>query len=346
MFCKQYKPDMVIEMNRSRCDVQGLPNDIIHVCWLVDLWEKTLDQYVGSEMIFFFDPTWKKLYPYTDKCFCDCLPPGTSRKQKGTVNNDFLHDFSFAGHIPKPWSENELERVISYEGGPEMKFGTLYNAVVKEANSISTGMWPEKATARMKRLIRRGCKIPKTKYYDENMGRRIRVRNLHGAIYYDVNTRMSRMWGRQRLIDEAVKISDSVGIYGSENWADWECYRRFYSGMVESPEDLVNVYRGSRINLHQGVGMHFRVIDCMAVGGTIFVMRRGLKNVQGEIGDYFEDGVQFVSFGHDDFAGKAEDILADEDKRRRIGEEARKAVEAAHTWRHRAEKILHHYRTL
>ncbi|NOX75091.1 MAG: glycosyltransferase family 1 protein [Gammaproteobacteria bacterium] len=346
-FCLNYKPNIVLEMNRARCDVQGLPKNVTHICWLVDLWEKSVDQYYGSEMIFFFDPTWKDYYPFESEFFCDYLPPGACTKNQGINRTENIkHDFSFSGHIPKPWNEDELNRKISFEGGPSLRFGELYQAVLTESAHASSCLPPSKAVARINRLIRRGCRVPRVKRLNKDNGLYQLVKYLHGTLYYDVNTRVVRMWGRQQLVQQAINISDSVGIYGTKNWADWEQYRKYYKGMVNNPEDLTSVYSGSRINLHQGVGMHFRVIDCMSVGGAVFVMRRQEKITNGEIGDYFEDGVHFVSFDIDSFAEKASEFLANKHKQQKIGKAAAEVIAASHTWRHRAEKIINDYRRL
>jgi spore maturation protein CgeB len=257
-----------------------------------------------------------------------------------------LHDFSFAGHIPKPWNEEELNREISVNGGPILRFGDIFDAVLRETAGDFASITPQKAVWRTKRLIRRGCRsrVPsgtksERKIYDA-------LGWLPSVLTYDVGTRLARLWGRRQLIERTINITESIGIYGPDNWVQWEQYRKYYRGMIENPEDLSRVYRGSRINLHQGVGMHFRVLDCMAAGGVVFAMAREWENLPGEIGDYFEDGSEFVSFTINDFAEKASEILGDHKRRQKMQRAAAKAIAASHTWRHRAEKIMRDYRSL
>jgi spore maturation protein CgeB len=84
----------------------------------------------------------------------------------------------------------------------------------------------------------------------------------------------------------------------------------------------------------------------MASGGVVFAMSREWENLPGEIGEYFEDGKEFVSFTIDDFSEKAEEILGDHRRRQKMGQAAARTIAASHTWRHRAEKIMRDYRSL
>ena len=155
---------------------------------------------------------------------------------------------------------------------------------------------------------------------------------------------MVRMRNRHQLMALVLNSTASIRIYGSENWADWPQYRRYYQHFVHHSDELKRIYQTTKLNLHEGVGPHFRVFDAMSAGGLMFVKRTPDDRAEGGMLEIFEPFVHYVPFLENDFVELAERYLNDDAARCRIIDEAAKQIQAKHTWSHRAAKIIEDYR--
>ncbi len=142
------------------------------------------------------------------------------------------------------------------------------------------------------------------------------------------------------MIDIVLEHSKSLQIYGPENWKKWPEYRPYYKYFLDNSNAMRNVYQTSKINLHEGVGPHFRVFDCFASGGFLFFHKSADDSDYGGMHTFFKPNVHYVDFDYDDFSNKVKYYLANEDKRLKIAGQASKIVRKHHTWYHRWQKII------
>ncbi|MGH6620981.1 MAG: glycosyltransferase family protein, partial [Alphaproteobacteria bacterium] len=156
-----------------------------------------------------------------------------------------------------------------------------------------------------------------------------------------------RLMDRTRLLDAALSLSGKVGFFGTGPWDKWPRYHPHFGGYINRPSKMSLVFRRTKVNLHNGsVGMHMRVLDCMATGGTIMVNTSLWTGTPFGIESYFEPGRHYIEYDFGNLAEVAARALSDDARRRRMGEAAAEAIRAGHTWRHRAMQIIEDVQSL
>jgi hypothetical protein len=151
-----------------------------------------------------------------------------------------------------------------------------------------------------------------------------------------------RMLDRVMLIDAILSVSRSLELYGS-GWSEHSEFREFHKGVLDSSAELANVFSRSRLNLANnthGLGLHSRTLECMAVGGFIFMHASPADNKPGGMHTAFEPGVHYGLFEPETIAEEARRWLRDETSRNTAAAKAAAIVKDNHTWRHRAQQIL------
>jgi hypothetical protein len=172
------------------------------------------------------------------------------------------------------------------------------------------------------------------------------------AVKYDLLGRLPRTGLRQSMVSEALKAGHSLRIFGTKGWLGWPELAPYYGGFLEEPADLARVYTSTRINLHEGVGMHFRSMDCLAAGSLLFYCTRrkstdpqgpwNWRQPTGSMSDYqppLLPGQHYVEYYPGELAEKSRYYLAHPEQIEKIRQSARQAILEGHTWRHRALKI-------
>jgi hypothetical protein len=338
-WCRSHDTDIVFEMNRTRSEVPYLPRSILHISWVVDFLGRTEAQIKGSDITYFFTTGWVTAFPYDT--FSDWLPPGSCPSTYAPSGAPFESDVSVAGHVPPPWSEAELNRNLSRTSRP-MRFRDLlpsYQSYL--ANSQSSIL----------------TEIASHGTHWEAVNRLVSAATGDGivddpTIKYDLLGRLLRTGLRQSMVTEALSAGHSLRIFGTKGWAAWPELAPHYRGFLDEPAELARVYASSRINLHEGEGMHFRSLDCLATGGLLFYCtRRKSMDPHGgwnwrqpttPMSDHERPlvaGEHYVEYYPGEFADKARYYLAHPALIEKIRHDARAAILAEHTWRHRALKI-------
>ncbi len=152
-----------------------------------------------------------------------------------------------------------------------------------------------------------------------------------------------RMIDRIALAELASGVSSSFEIYGSENWLGFPEVEKYYRGNIFDLNSLLNIFIKSKINLSNnthGLGMHSRVLECMAVGGFIFQHESPNDNISGGMLTEFEPGVHFGQYSKLNFAEESSKWLADDAARMAVAENAKKIISRNHLWTHRALQIV------
>jgi hypothetical protein len=121
---------------------------------------------------------------------------------------------------------------------------------------------------------------------------------------------------------------------------------------LETPAELGHAYASSRINLHEGEGMHFRSLDCLAAGGLLFYCtpkkstdpRGGWNWAPPGTKLHYRSppliaGEHYVEYYPGELAEKARFYLARPALCEKLRHAARSLICEHHTWRHRALKV-------
>lgn len=331
-FCRQFSPDAIFEYNRVRDEVRGLPDDVVHLGWIVDTMGRPNSAFQGSEITYFFGKNWARACAGRTGGLVSWLPPGFSPSRFFPEAAPPLSDFSFLGHMSAPWSREEEARLVSAPGARPLRFGEVMAAYTERLrNNPLPGATNDDYVALALQVIQTlGGGAPQ----------------LSRALHYDFGCRTLRMVNRHRLLQSVVKFSHSLRIYGPGHWRDWPDYAPYHQGFLGDPHQVRRVYQTTRINLHEGVGIHFRVFDCLAAGGFLFYMQDVDDQNGVGIQEFFEPNRHYIPVTEGDFAEKAAFYLARPALCQRLGQEAARLVHGRDTWGHRARQILADYQKI
>lgn len=151
-----------------------------------------------------------------------------------------------------------------------------------------------------------------------------------------------RILDRRMLVEKASAISESLEIYGP-GWEGHEFGHPYFKGVLETEGELLDIYRRTRINLSNnthGLGLHSRTLECMAVGGFIFMHESPHDNKVGGMLSEFEPGTHYGSYTPENFQAEAALWLTDHNRRLEVGRKALSIIHDRHCWHHRAQQII------
>ncbi len=151
-----------------------------------------------------------------------------------------------------------------------------------------------------------------------------------------------RIMDRIALIEAASGVSKSLELYGP-GLSSHEFARPYFKGVIDKQDELLKVYCRSKINLSNnthGLGLHSRTLECMAIGGFIFMHESPHDNKAGGMLTSFEPGVHYGSYTPENFTEEATRWLKDDSGRMRAGMRAESVIRERHCWHHRAQQII------
>lgn len=326
-FLSAYKPDIILEMNRSRNQAPWLPESVIHIAWIVDLGSLTINDYQASDIIYFFNKRWLAIHNHHGSSLVKWLPPGYEPRDYRFARGVEDSNFSFAGHIPAPWTREELSREIQVGAQQTVTFRDFADKCSQAWANPLVPITPDQPCIAHSTLS--------SYCLDDWLAR------ADHKLVYDINCRLGRLFGRRKLIDLGLSVSTSFELYGSPNWRLWPQYQHHYKGELYTPEELASLYQRTRINLHEGVSLHMRLFDCMAAGGfMLYLTQQGFDFSHNPIHQFFESGTHYIATDAADFRACAHHFLDNSEARRTIATQAAELVHNEHTWEHRVSDIL------
>ncbi len=242
----------------------------------------------------------------------------------------------------------------------ELDIHELTEAMLKQSElfegSFEHGRTPEKAKAKKQSRLalilkehapryagRSDFKARLIRYLakESRFGRPDGISPIRKAIGY-FSQSYPRVMDRELLIELASTVSDSLELYGPGLDAH-EFTLPYLKGVIDTQEGLQEMYCRSKINLSNnthGLGLHSRTLECMAVGGFLFLHSSPHDDKAGGMFTAFEPGVHYGMYTPDNFIEEAKRWLADDDGRKKAGEKAMQIIRADHCWHHRAEQIV------
>jgi spore maturation protein CgeB len=95
------------------------------------------------------------------------------------------------------------------------------------------------------------------------------------------------------------------------------------------------------VGCHNGkLAMHERVLELMAAQRPVIINATPQDDLVFGINHNFTPDEDFVAFHGHDADAVLPGLLGDEARRRRLGQNARRRILAAHTWHHRAHQVV------
>lgn len=323
-FCREFQPDLVMELDRTRCHLPSLPSHIPHVAWILDLVNRHGGTYQGSDILYGADVEWFTDARAHGAKIAGWLPPGYGPETYYYQELPWESDFSFVGHLSAPWSESELARPVGH-----LTFGQLhqryFDRLVAKSPALPTHPymdWPQGPFAILDEVLA-----------ESGLGRG----DLDQSMFYDLTSRLMRMFNRSRFLNRAMDVSPHCRFYGSGGWLQWPRFAPLFQGYVQG-EQVRRVYQTTRINLHDGNLYHFRPLDCLAAGGFLF--HRDTPFTGNRFLTTFEKDKHYVAVNDENFDKLARHYLNNPEERRAIARQGALEVQRNHSWRKRAETIL------
>lgn len=349
------RPDAVFEINRTRHQSGDLiPRDIPHVAWLQDSrchgrLHCADRHFGGSEIIytllhaenFGLDPAahpqakWGVLHTGVDP---DIFYP--------QADTPIRRRFALCGYLP-PLIPNALDSEAPFISakGRTLTLGEMHRCLlIENETGIGKLNLPDVHRIILDRINARfGTMLSLAEFY-ETFGQPDSFGEWPILLYLD--TELPRVPERRRLLDAAIRIGD-LEIFGPQTWLGWPDYSPYYRRMLVWRSELADVYRSTRINLHNGAfGMHSRVLECMACGGVIAVNKTDFDAKGQDIGANFTAGRHYIQYDFDNVEETLASYAANPQRLAEIGREAIQAVTARHLWTHRIDTILNDLATL
>jgi len=325
-FCRQFKPDCILEVNRTRNQIPWLPKDIKHISWMFDVGEWKYDSLGGSQIIYFFGANWIKNFQSLGNENIKWLPPAMCGIDYQFGINKKVADFSFVGHIPNPWNRSDLSRNIDTDNQ-----SVTFDDIMTKCQSL----W---AKIDLKGFDNQEYFNSAMRIVYELTGKNISITDK--KIRYDFSCRIIRQMNRKNLINLVLKYSKSLRIYGTTTWENYEKFTEFYIKYLNSPIDLKGVFQSTKINLHEGVGLHDRVFSIMGSGGFLFYRESPDDNDYGGINTVFEPFVHYIPFNEETFGELSDQYLGNVGERDKISIKSSLLVHKEHTWFNRVSKII------
>lgn len=327
LFIYENKPKVFFEMNRCKSEIDNFPKDILHICWLVDLSGRKLENIQGSEIIYFFSVEWmRNLNPLNTKKTA-WLPPASDPQEYYPIEGiEKKFKTIFLGHIPNPWNNELLERVV-YEGiNNKTKFSDVLDKF-------------EKKWAMQDKIVNNDVYIKEViSWLDCNRSEQIDIKDA--VLRYDIGCRIIRKARREYFIDWLLTHSDvePLGIFGGVNWTNWSKYNSFYQNELHTRDEINTALNSAKLLIHEGVGLHFRVLDAMLCGVPVIMRKSEQDALFGGIGTIFEEGRDYISIDISD--KESQNMNITNEMLNEIASNAREKVLSNHTWFHRLSKVV------
>lgn len=327
-FIATYNPIIFFEMNRCKDEVNAFPEKILHVCWLVDLTGRALTDIRGSELVCFFSSEWMHDYQPEAGVHVVWLPPASDPDNYFPIVCQKEFESVFVGHIPKPWSDQLLQRRIC-----KNKNGTLlFDDILKK---FETQWAVQDAIVNNDRYIEEVTNWLLTRKKEE-------ILLDEKALRYDIGCRIIRKARREYFLDWLLEHEgiEPLGIFGGSNWELWPKYSRFYHRELEKPEAINHVFNQAKVVIHEGIGAHFRLFDAMLSGTPVVIRKSDQDHLFGGIGTMMTEGEEYIAVDVNHNKGVLTKLMHEPKILTQIASNARKKALANHTWFHRLSETV------
>lgn len=363
-FCSVYKPDAILEIDRTRDNAPGMPDDVVSIAWIQD-WRSMGHHHVGyssdncggSDLYYFCAKPISLGVDVSKLPHWDYLLQATDPEIYFPEPLLMECNFSLMGYIPPKEHlyklDQPLEVVLEGCSTHSKEFGTI-RQLIEVLKSVGL-TWNRYDALEARQvinryiyfLISRWDGFPE-KYIEQRKVLESSLQSLGQCavpdkVMYLLENEIMRALARISVVENVLNVSDSLRLFGVGMWQTYPEFLPYYRGPVCNEDEVRRVYLTSRINLHNAMTqMHTRALDCMAAGSVIMVnkVRHNTSSDPDSLKAHFEPGLHYFEYDDDDLAERSRGLLADVEGRRRAGLAAREAICAGHTWAHRVDQIL------
>lgn len=365
-FCTGFKPDIVVEIDRTRKTSAGLPATVKHVAWLQDWRSVSVDasgrsnmSFGGSDLYLFVTRPEAIGFKRSTLSNWGYLLIGTDPEIFSPGELPIESDFTLMGYVPPKDTLGLIDRSLSVNllgSGPPWHVPALGNyGELLEALRQAGLTWDTYDVSQSHRKM--------NEYVFKRLGFRrpaaVETVSMYGGvrvdlipetecvipdeILYEIENLLMRAQSRKAVIDKVLRVSDSLRLFGITGWDTYPEFRDKFRGPLPSEIDVRNAFLSTRVNLHNAMSqVHARVLDCMATGSAILVNET--NDVSGNSPDSLratmESGVDYFEYNADNLTEIAKEAVENTERRKKVAAAGRKAVLAHHTWAQRADQLI------
>jgi hypothetical protein len=354
--CKEHGYNVVIKIN----EVRGIPEkelkNIRVISWYQDIFCDTSEKIklglIDSDILYTMGD--RKILGIIDDINVqnDILMTGVSPALLEEKNNhdEYLHDFSVCGFIPRNESNSSLRvKIIKFakisllflyqNGIISIKDQDLV-AKIKNVNYLNIDSILRRIVEENYQSLNGSLDINKLeKLLKSNIPEDLILSSE--KINYYAQT-YPRKIDRCDLVGEIIQFTNSLALYGP-NWDTYPSFRKYHKGILTREKDLINVYKKTKINIANnthGIGIHSRTLEVMAIGGFIATHESVNDTLRGGILDGFCPDEHFGYYRKNSIENDCMKWLINKNKRVVVGERAKDIIRNNHLWVHRAKKII------
>jgi Glycosyl transferases group 1 len=329
-FVDNYKPDIVLEIDRFRDQIPNFDEPVRHVAWVFNHivhGRRVTENATGSSAVYMVTDPMVTGFEHLDPGSYGYLMPACDPTTFYPRRLDPFFDFTMIGHLYGPLRADTLDTVIQVDGQPIGRIGDL----VDEFMASDIQHWKQDNRQVDDFIIE----------FFAQRGYGINRKGIPGNIRYVIDEYMIRLKDRKRVADGLLAVSRDVGFFGNPEWAEWPEFNPYYYGTLNRPNSLADTICRTRVNIHNGpVTMHMRVMEVMGCGMPLLVNRSLWDSKPCGIESHFTPYEHYIPYDLDAIEEVAAKALRDEAWRVKIAEAGHRHVLAHHTWRHRAEYLL------
>lgn len=330
-FLANFRPDAILEINRSRNQIPDFDGKILHICWLQDFQfagRPLLGTVGGSQLTYFMNPP--DMFDVTPNTFgpSSLLWPGVNeRLYCDAPTSEPCYDMTLVGHQYPPLTDAVLDATLTLRGidcGRMRDYVTYFDQSgfceadfnLPALHTVIEG-WFQRF-------------IPDMSIAEIEPQRRF--------LFHEALPRMSL---RCRIATAMLELSHNVRFFGSAGWGQWPQFAPYYDGELLDPLAAAAVFRATRLNVHASIWpLHYRPLDCMASGAAVMINAVRHPDVARLFYTQFIPNEDFIEYEMDSFTQTAARALQDKAWLDRVRRNGARAVLAGHTYRHRAEQIV------
>jgi hypothetical protein len=329
-FIDNYKPDIVMEMDRFRDQIPNFDEPIRHVAWILNhvvFGRRVTENATGSFAVYMVtDPVvtgFENLEPGSYGYLLPACDPTVFHPR----HLDPFFDFTLIGHLYGPLRPEVLNTSIQINDQPIGTIGDLVDEF------MASDIWHWKLDSRQIDDFIIG--------FFAHRGYHIDQEKIPGNIRYVLDEYMIRLKDRKRVADGLLAVSPNVGFFGNPEWREWPELEPYYYGTLFRPSNLVDTICRTRLNVHNGpLTMHMRVMEVMGCGMPLLVNRSLWDSQPCGIESHFTPNEHYIPYDLDKIEEVAAKALRDKAWCMAIAEAGHRRVMEAHTWRHRAAFLL------
>jgi Glycosyl transferases group 1 len=333
-WAQKFRPAAVFEINRALPREAAWPRDVPHLVWLQDhrFAGEDLTKHLGvSDHLYFIvhpdsfgvslTPRWPWSAFRRERSW-SILLPGARGDPPAPARLDMQRDFSVTGYIPEPL--DDIAPIARMGNGRVVRLKEFLQDFPTEVLSDASFSMRAIHDAIAKRCRALGCR-----------------RVVDRGTLQTFDEILVRTLERRQILEALIATGGTLEIFGPATWQKWPQFAPYHRGNIADPRKLDEVYQTTRANVHNsGLTMHFRVMDCLAIGGFMLINETPWDFLAGGIRKYLEPSRHYGAYKIKEVGDVAGHYLADEDARQRISAEGQRIVLAEHTWRDRARQVM------